>query len=155
MSSDAGRRARVIPSHGGLLTLKGQGGSLGSLPWPDTLSCPCPFGDIKSSSSVIPGPATYWTGAIPGCFPCPGGWVAVRRLPPQGWGSQVALLSCVRAASSSTSPSSSLAESPAWSRRALGRACGLGGQDPGWLGRSALQCPCPRGRADSLQRSPW
>ena len=36
MSSDAGRCARVIPSHRGLLALKGQGDSLGSFLWPYT-----------------------------------------------------------------------------------------------------------------------
>ena len=83
-----------------------------------------------------------------------GGVGAVRRCPPQGYrmgGLQVATLSCVRAVSSSTSMSSSLAESPAWSWRVLGRACGLGGQDPaGWEGQP---CSVPAPRAELTLRS--
>lgn len=115
---------------------------MGSLPWPDALPRPRPFGNIKSTRSIIPGPATSW----PRLLPLSRGVGAVRRCPPQGYrmgGLQVAMLSCVQAAPSSTSPSSCLAESPAWSRRAPGKARGLRGWDPSWLGRSTLQCPAP------------
>lgn len=87
MSSDAGRRARVIPSHGGLLALKGQGDSLGSLPWPYTAQF-LPFWGHQVNQQCHPRPGHLLDQCLSQAASLVwgrGAVGAVRRCPTQGY----------------------------------------------------------------------